>query len=61
VQNQGVDISPYLYQDWWRGCLVLFAQLTDDIEFLIAKAINSKTVTESKPTIDAILNVISDE
>ena len=61
VQNRGVDIGPYLYQDWWRGCLVLFAQLTDDIEFLITKAFDSKTATESKPTIDAILDVRSYE
>lgn len=61
VQNRGVDVSPYLYQDWWRGCLVLFAQLTDDIAFLIKKALDSKSVTELKPTIDAILNVISYE
>ena len=57
VQNRGIDIIPLLPQDWWRGCLVLFAQLTEDLEFIISGVIRSKTAILSKPTIDAILNV----
>jgi hypothetical protein len=34
-QNRGVDLMPFLSRPWWRDTLKLFAQMTDDIEFVV--------------------------
>ncbi len=54
-QNRGINVSQYLYKDWWRGALVLFTQLSDNIGFLVKDAIRKKCTIEAKPTFDAIL------
>jgi hypothetical protein len=33
--NRSIGVAQYLDQPWWKGALVLFSQLTDNIHFLI--------------------------
>lgn len=57
--NRGISILPLLHQNWWRGALVLFAQMTDNIEFLIEEAVISSKISEVYETLDAMLSVRS--
>lgn len=33
--NRGVEVGPLVYDSWWRGVLMFFALLTDDLDFLV--------------------------
>ncbi|MGZ3757510.1 MAG: NACHT domain-containing protein [Mucilaginibacter sp.] len=35
VSNRGIDIIPLLKNEWWRGVLVLFARMVDNLFWLI--------------------------
>ncbi len=39
LMNRNIDIIPLLKQDWWKGALKLFVQMSDNIDWLI-KEIN---------------------
>jgi hypothetical protein len=41
VSNRGIEIIPLLKHEWWRGVLVLFARMVDDLFWLI-KALGEK-------------------
>jgi hypothetical protein len=56
-QNRGFDIVNFIARDWWRGALVLFSQLTDNVEFIVNETIKRRITIEGKATLDAILNV----
>ncbi|MBL9172666.1 MAG: NACHT domain-containing protein [Verrucomicrobiales bacterium] len=55
LENRNLDIVQYLYVDWWRGPLVLFSQMTDDIEFLFREAHNRGEFNLALPTLGAML------
>jgi len=33
--NRGINILDYLKNPWWRGALILFSQLTDNIKYIV--------------------------
>lgn len=55
--NRGISVLPLLQQNWWRGTLVLFAQMTDDIEFLINEAVLNSKMSDVYETLDSMLSV----
>lgn len=55
--NRGISVLPLLRQNWWRGALVLFAQMTDDIEFLINEVVLNSRMSDVYETLDAMLAV----
>lgn len=55
--NRGISVLPLLRQNWWRGTLVLFAQMTVDIEFLINEAVLNSRMSDVYETLDAMLSV----
>ena len=36
AQNRSISIHPLVSVSWWRGALILFAQMADEIEFVIS-------------------------
>lgn len=57
VSNRGLGIERLLYQSWWRGALVLFAQMTDDIEFIIDWVVRHGKFSDVRETLEAMLAV----
>jgi hypothetical protein len=53
--NRNVNLSDLLYYDWWRGPMVLLAQMTDDLEFLFSGALDTSRLSEALPTLNAML------
>jgi ABC-type lipoprotein export system ATPase subunit len=44
--NRGIPVASYLANSWWKSVLVLFARMTDDIEHVIASALEKQTNLE---------------
>ena len=55
--NRGINILPFMSQDWWRGVLILFSQLTDDIEFIINTIVTGGEVSYMHETLTDMLKV----
>jgi len=55
--NRGLEIINYLSNYWWKGSLILFSQLTDDIEFIINQM--HRLRRNSSPYIDMIKELIT--
>ncbi len=52
VSNRGIDVNPLMKQSWWRDTLVLFSQLTDNIEFIINSLVTAGPIAEMVPIHD---------
>jgi len=55
--NRGIEIGPLMYDPWWRGALVFFARMTDEIEFIISWLAVEGNFTSAYGTLNAILSV----
>ena len=55
--NRGIGIGQLMHQSWWRGVLVLFAQMTDDVEFIIDWVVKNGKVSDVRETLEAMLAV----
>lgn len=55
--NRGIEIGPLMYNNWWRGPLVFFAQITDEIEFIIKWLAVEGNFSSAAPTLNAMLAV----
>lgn len=55
--NRGIPVGPLMSQSWWRGVLTLFAQMTDEIEFIIDWAIKRGEISAVYETLEAMLSV----
>ncbi len=60
-ENRGLSIEDYLLKKTWRGALILFSQMTDDIEHIIEKLIVFEKITPYIDAITAMLKVRSVE
>lgn len=49
--NRNIEIGPLMNHTWWRGALVLFAAMTDDIEWLMIAVFAEGTIRDTKGTI----------
>jgi hypothetical protein len=54
LQKRGINIISLLSQEWWYGPLILFARMTENIEWLIHEA--GKQKKASLPIIKMIIN-----
>lgn len=55
--NRDVQIDKQIYQDWWRGALVLFSQMADSIEFIFEWLAYSGNYEGANETVRAMLAV----
>lgn len=55
--NRGIGVGPLMFQSWWRGALTLFAQMTDEIEFLVDWVVKRGSVSDVYETLEAMLQV----
>jgi hypothetical protein len=55
--NRAIKVEEQIGSEFWRGTLELFAQITDDIKFLLTYAINKRMVVEARPTLEAVFRV----
>jgi hypothetical protein len=58
-QNRSIEVGPLVYDPWWRGSLVFFAQLVEDIEFLVRWVIDNGDVSSARETLDVMMRVSS--
>jgi hypothetical protein len=42
-QNRGIDLRPMLTSLWWRSVLVLFARMTDEIQYIFAEVLEKES------------------
>ncbi|HMK26066.1 MAG TPA: NACHT domain-containing protein [Chitinophagaceae bacterium] len=52
ILNRGIEVAPFLNQIWWRGTLLLYAQMESDLTYLIHKV-------EKMPQTDVLLITLS--
>ncbi|WP_164967075.1 NACHT domain-containing protein, partial [Arcobacter aquimarinus] len=57
--NRGREIELYITNSWWRGALILFSQLTDNINYLIEELIE-KVIEEDIEIINKYFEVIKE-
>jgi hypothetical protein len=57
IANRSLDVVQYLADDWWRGAMVLFARMSDSVQWLIERAIETMTVEKSARTLRAMAEV----
>lgn len=56
--NRGLDIYRYLKDSWWRGVLVLFSKMTDDIGHLVeGLVVNTAQLGTAVGTLEAMIEV----
>ena len=55
--NRGIAVGPLMFQSWWRGALTLFAQMTDEIEFIIDWVVKRGRISGAHETLEAMLKV----
>jgi len=53
--NRGIAVGPLMYKRWWQGALILFAQMTDEIEFIVARIIKQGTTSRVYDLLDSML------
>jgi len=46
--NRGIDLTPLLSSPWWKGVLVLFARMTDDVSYVITDIVTKNGANISK-------------
>lgn len=57
INNRGIAVGPLMIQSWWRGALILFAQMTDEIEFLLDWVVKHRRMSSAYDTLVAMLKV----
>lgn len=55
LSNRNIDIAALVYKPWWRGSLVLLAQMSDDLEFLFEAAHRNENFEKALPTLERII------
>jgi len=58
-RNRTIEVGPLLALSWWRGPLVFLAQLIEDVEFLMKEALETRMVTEARPTLETLAEYLS--
>lgn len=53
--NRGLDVGRLLHKPWWRGALVIFAQMSDDLEFIVPWVVEHGSTPRARETINAML------
>lgn len=46
--NRGIDLTTLLSSPWWKGVLVLFAQMTDDVSYMISEIVTKSDANVTK-------------
>lgn len=53
--NRSIDIVSLMRQTWWRGALVLFAQMNDSLEWLVNQLVEECLVSSVRETLHAMI------
>ena len=53
--NRGISINQYFYSVWWKEVMVIFSQMSGDINYIVKDAIKSGDVTNAQDTLTAII------
>ena len=53
--NRKIDIFPFLNRDWWFSALVLFAQMSDNIDFIFEKLLTYDSFLEFHETLKKLI------
>ncbi|MBW0179310.1 hypothetical protein [Sediminibacterium sp.] len=56
-QHRGIKIAPLLFQNWWRGTLLLYAQMDNDISWLIEEVGEGETIIGYYETLKSMIQV----
>jgi hypothetical protein len=54
--NRSIDVIALMRQTWWRGALVLFAQMTDSLQWLVSAVVEQCLVTTVYETLSAMVD-----
>ena len=55
--NRAIDVAPLLSSGWWRGVFVLFAKMSEGIDWIVDLASERLLPTSSRATLDAMIAV----
>lgn len=61
--NRGIDLAPLLSSPWWKGVLILFARMTDDVSYVITDIVtkNGANITKYRDNLLAMIATRSKE
>lgn len=46
-QHRGIKIGPLLSQPWWKAALILYAQMDNDISWLITEVVENDQLSDN--------------